>query len=133
MDETKETRAPKINLGAIIGLVLIMLFLGYKYLLPKIDTSWVVDAAVAEVKSDVYRDYGEIPSLNGRIIYQDKQNYIVAVTYRIPEYSWKASCACRVYGYREDNVSVIGMTSEMPYDYDYRAHLEELKAMWGLD
>lgn len=28
-------------------------------MLPKIDTSWVVETAVAEVKSDVYKTYGK--------------------------------------------------------------------------
>lgn len=100
-------------------------------MLPKIDTSWVVETAVAEVKSDVYKTYGEIPIVEGRILYNNDQRYVVLAKYRLPEFGWEGSCACYVYGYREGNAFVSGMTNEMAYEYPYNT--EELKALWGIE
>lgn len=132
-DENTNTtnNTSQINFYSIFVLIVALLFVGYKYILPRVDTSWVVDAAVAEVKSDVYSQYGEIPSMSGELIYKNGQDYIVIVKYTLPEWKWKASCACHVYGYRKSNVSVMGMTNELGYDYKYGT--EELKALWGIE
>lgn len=98
----------------------------------KMDTSWAIDKACTEVKSDVYQNYGEIPKISGNIIYHEEQKYIVVVKYEIPRLGWKASCACLVYGYREDNCYVTNMTAEMSYNYNYEDNLEQLKALWAL-
>ena len=95
--------------------------------------SWAEDLACKEVKSDIYSSYGEIPNLNGELIYQDGQYYVVIVKYDIPNWNWQGSCACLIYGYSEDNCFLYGMTNELSYDYDYRANLEDLKALWKLD
>lgn len=94
---------------------------------------WAVEAACKEVKSDFYSSYAAIPEVDGELIYQDDQNYVVAVRYQVPEWGVKASCACLIYGYGEDNCFLYGMTNEMTYDYNYKENLEELKALWKLD
>ena len=113
--------------------VVILVIWGVRYFGSKIDTSWAVDKACAEVKIEVYNDYGEVPRVSGELIYKDEQNYIVAVKYEVPGWDWEASCACLVYGYRESNCFVSRMTTEMSYNYNYKANLDELKALWALD
>ena len=95
-------------------------------------TSWATEKACAEVKSDVYNTYGEIPRVSGNLIYANEPHYIIAVKYELPEFDWKGSAACHIYGYSESNCHLSGMTKEMAYNYDYKAHLDELKAMWAL-
>lgn len=129
--QNTDTAAPKANIFSIILVIAVIVFIGYKYVMPKIDKSWVVDAAIREVKSNVYNDYGEIPNIRGNVIYKSGQHYIVIVKYSLPELDWKGSCACHVYGYRKGNVFVNGMTNELPGDYEYNT--EELKAMWGIE
>ena len=51
--------------------VAILVIWGVRYFGPKIDTSWAVDKACAEVKSEVYNDYGEVPRVSGELIYKD--------------------------------------------------------------
>ena len=99
---------------------------------PRMDTSWVVKDTCTEMKSEVYNEYGEIPNISGKIIYENHPDYIVVVKYTLPEWGWEGSRACHVYGYREDICHVSGKTREMPYDYDYVSMLDELKAMWAL-
>ena len=124
---------PTINPISLVALILILAFYGMRQFGPKLNTSWVVDEACTKAKSNVYQSYGEIPRISGQIIYQNQQNYIVAVKYSLPDGGWKASCACHVYGYRESNVVVLGTTNEMSYDYNYKASVEELKALWAID
>lgn len=96
-------------------------------------SSWAEDIACKEIKSDIYVDYGYIANVSGELIYQDDHNYVVVVRYEIPNWGWEGSCACLVHGYSVDNCFVNGKTTEMPYEYDYRANLDELKALWKLD
>lgn len=103
------------------------------YCAPKLNTSWAVDEACDEVKSQVYRDYGEIPKMSGKLIYKKGQHHIVVVKYEIPKWEIEWSRACLVYGYRESNCFVSKMTTENTADYDYKSKLEELKALWSLD
>lgn len=130
---TAPTRKSVAIKWSSLSLIVLMVIWGIRYFGPKIDTSWAVDKACAEVKSEVYNDYGEIPRVSGELIYKDGQNYIVVVKYEIPGWDWEASCACLVYGYRESNCFVSRMTTEMSYDYNYKASLDELKALWALD
>lgn len=126
------TSTVRIKWSALIAIV-VVLFWGIRNIGPKIDRSWAVKEACSEVKSDVYNTYGEIAHVSGDLIYRDGQHHIIAVKYSIPEFDWQASCACLVYGYRESNCSVTRMTNEMSYDYNYKANLEDLKALWALD
>lgn len=119
------------NYFSIILLVAVLIFCGYKYVWPKVNTSWVVDAACTEVKSQVYSDYGEVPSVSGSILYKNGQDYIVVVSYSLREIDWEGKVACHVYGYRESNCHVTGMTQEMAKGYKFNT--EELKALWGIE
>ena len=129
MESTNSKTSP--NYFSIIVLIAISVFLGYKYVLPKIDTSWVVDVACTEVKSQVYSKYGEIPSVSGNILYENGQDYIVVVSYNLREIDWEGKVACHVYGYRKSNCYVTGMTQEMSKGYKFNT--EELKALWGIN
>ena len=129
MSSTNTTAKPTAS--SIIFLIAVLIFFGYKYAWPKIDTSWVVDAACAEVKSQVYSDYGEVPRVSGNILYKNGQHYIVITTYRLSEFDWEGKIACHVYGYRKSNCYVTGMTNEMPENYHFNT--EELKALWGIE
>lgn len=100
---------------------------------PKTGTPWAINKACLEVKSEVYRGWGEIPTVSGEQIYQHDAYYIVAVKYELPKAGWEASYACLVYGHSEKGASVLYMTTEKAYDYDYEAKLEELKALWALE
>lgn len=80
--------ATKPNYFSIIFLIVVLVFCGYKYVWSKVNTSWVVDAACTEVKSLVYSDYGEVPSVSGSILYQNVQDYIVVVSYSLGEFDW---------------------------------------------
>ena len=97
-----------------------------------VSTRAVVGAACAKVTSTGYSAYGEIPECQGEVIYHDGNDYIVAVRYFFPELDWRTSCACHVKAYDKDLISVVGMTQEYGYDLDYRARLEELRALWEL-
>ena len=99
----------------------------------KAGTPWAINKACLEVKSDVYQDWSEIPTVSGEQIYHNGANYIVAVKYKLPKSGLGGSCACLVYGYSEDNCFVSHMTTERAYDFDYEAKLEELKALWALE
>ena len=92
---------------------------------PNVSTRAVVAAACAKVKSTGYNAYGEV-------IYHDGDDYIVVVRYVFPELDWRTSCACHVKAYDKGLISVVGMTQEYGYDLDYRARLEELRALWAL-
>lgn len=99
---------------------------------PNVSTRAVVAAACAKVKSTGYNAYGESPECQGEVIYYDGDDYIVVVRYVFPELDWRTSCACHVKAYDKDLISVVGMTQEYGYDLDYRARLEELRALWEL-
>ena len=131
VSQNSNTKQNQPNYFAIIMLVVVIGFCVYKYVWPKINTSWVVDAACTEVKSQVYSDYGEIPSVSGSILYKNGQDYIVVVSYDLREIDWEGKIACHVYGYRKSNCYVTGMTREMPDDY--RFNIEELKALWSIE
>ena len=130
MNSTNGT-ATKPNYFSIILLIAVLVFCGYKYVWPKVNTSWVVDAACTEVKSQVYSDYGEVPSVSGSILYKNGQDYIVIVSYSLREFDWDGKVACHVYGYRKSNCYVTGMTQEMSKNYKFNT--EELKALWGIE
>ena len=119
------------NYFSVILLIAVLVFCGYKYVWPKVNTSWVVDAACTEVKSQVYSDYGEVPSVSGSILYKNGQDYIVIVSYNLREIDWEGKVACHVYGYRKSNCYVTGMTQELSKGYSFNT--EELKALWGLE
>lgn len=111
-----------------------VLLIGYLIIyIPRLSTSWTVDEACNEVKSKVYNEYGVIPQVSGELIYKDRPNYIVVVRYEIPEWDYKASRACVVFGFRKNSGFVKGMTSEMSYNFDYEANLDEIKALWSLN
>lgn len=129
MNSTNNARKP--NYFSIILLVVVLVFFGYKYVWPKVNTSWVVDAACTEVKSQVYSDYGEVPSVSGSILYKNGQDYIVVVSYSLREFDWEGKVACHVYGFRKSNCYVTGMTQEMSKGYKFNT--EELKALWGIE
>lgn len=129
---TTDRKTGAVKWSSLILIVLVIIW-GVKYLGPQINTSWAVDEACREVKSEVYSDYGEIPQVSGELIYKDGEKHVVVVKYKIPGWSWEASCACLVYGYREGNCDVTKMTTEMPYNYNYKTNLNELKARWSLD
>lgn len=133
--EESNNKPQKSVLNKIVLLVcIVVVVIGIvKYITPKFSTEWAVDKACAEVKSEVYKDYGEVPRVSGEFIYRDGENYIIAVTYTVPSLDWEASCACLIYGYREDNCHLKRMTNELPHDYDYKDNLEELKALWALE
>ena len=130
---TTPVRKPAAIKWSSLFLIVLVVIWGVRYFGPKVDTSWAVDKACAEVKSEVYNDYGEVPRVSGELIYKDGENYIIVVKYEVPGWKWEASCACLVYGYRESNCFVSRMTTEMSYDYNYKANLDELKALWALD
>lgn len=107
------------------------------------DTSQeVVDAACKKIKSEVYSTYHEIPNVSGELIYKvgDKDSetydYIVVVRYETPK-GWIGSYACLVWGFGSNDsnpyVRVQSWTKEKSYDFDYKAVLDELKALWELD
>lgn len=124
-------KAAPITLSTVICLILLVIW-GIKEYAPKIDTSWAVECACTKVKSEVYKDYGEVPEVSGELIYKDEQDYIVVVKYELPEFGWEASVACHVFGFRESNCYVSGMTKEYSYNFDYKDDLDELKALWEL-
>lgn len=130
---TTTTRNPVTIKWSSLFLIVLVVIWNVRYFGPKIDTSWAVDKACAEVKSEIYNEYREVPQVSGKIVYKDGENYIVAVKYEVPGWKHQASCACLVYGYRESNCSVSRMTTEMSYNYNYKANLNELKALWALD
>ena len=130
-----QRKGASIRLSAVIILVLLIISVirfCSSAVGTKNDTSWAVDAACKKVKSVVYKDYGEIPDVSGKLIYKDGEHYIVAVRYEIPDW-WDGSRACLVYGYEESNCFVEHVTTDMSYDCDYKARLDELKALWALD
>jgi len=120
----------KPNMFSLVFLIAVIIFFCYKFIGPKINTSWVVDKACAEVRSQIYSDYGEIPSVSGKIVYKDGHEYIVVVSYDLHEINWEGKIACYVYGYRKSNCYVKGMTQEMPRNYKFKT--EELKALWRI-
>ena len=93
---------------------------------------WLIRLFGPKVKSTGYNAYGEIPEWQGEVIYHDGDDYIVVVRYVFPELDWRTSCACHVKAYDKGLISVVGMTQEYGYDLDYRARLEELRALWAL-
>jgi len=116
----------------IIALILIGALLFWRFAIPKIDLSWQVDAACLEVKSEVYDNYNEIPELDGEIIYKNEYDYIVVVRYILKDSGIKGSYACHIWGIREGSSHLSGMTTELPYDYDYSNDIEKLKATFKI-
>lgn len=127
---TNKSRKPQIS----IALVIVVLFICYKIFMavaPIVNTSYVIDTACTEIKREVYNSYGEIPHVQGEILYQNRPYYIVKVTYILDDTRIKGSYACRILAYRKSNSTCMSYTYEMPYTYDY--NIEELKTMWGID
>ena len=120
----------KLVLACIVmaGLILIALFGIFSSISNK--QSWDEAAACKEVKSIVYKSYGEIPEVSGERLWKDGQNYIVIVKFKIPDIGWEGSYACHIYGYGEDNNFLKDRTRELSYGYKYDT--EELKALWAL-
>jgi len=128
---TAKKKLLRVNIPLIL-VVLVALFWAVRYFGPKVDQSWVIDEACTEVESQVYIEYGEIPTaVRGEIIYQNGQNYIVIVKYHVPGWDWDGSRACHIYGYRKSNCALMEMTNELSYDYAYNA--AELKALWAIE
>lgn len=123
---------PSGSIGDIIVSIIVLVLLFYKLILPKIDSSWIIDEAYSGVKKIVYENYGEIPEMTGKLIYKEDNHYIVAIKYEIPKWNWKASVACHIVGTNRKNCSVYGITKEQDYNTNYDARVEELKALWGI-
>ena len=121
-----------IALAAVVYLIYTIASAGIHYFGPKVNKSWVTDVACTEVKSEVYKDFGEVPIVSGKILYQNDNHYIVAVNYQFQNEKWSGSVACHVIGYRESNCFVSGMTNDFDFDYDFSSRLDELKALWAI-
>ena len=95
------------------------------------NVGWAVDAACTEVKRQLINSYGDVATVSGGILYENKPDFIVIVKYEIPELKCKGSIACHVYGYRKGNCYVLSTTDEMPYNYKYSREL--MKTLWGIE
>lgn len=97
--------------------------------------SWVIDAACIKAKSEIYETHGVVPSVSGELIYKNDYDHIVVVTFGFPDLDLKqvGSHACYMHGRGKGTYVLHGMTNQLPYDYDYDSHLEELKALWALE
>lgn len=135
MENTERKENKKSGILSLVYILVVLILLvswGAHKLGPKINKSWAIEVACTEVTSAVYNEFGEIPEVSGKLIYHDDADYIVAVNYMVPAWGLEGSRACHVYGYRENNCFVSGMTKDMSYGYDFSPRLNELKAMWAL-
>ena len=88
-----------------------------------------ITEAETAVKSYVYRDLGGVPDrLSSKVIYKNSDSaMLVAVDFALDSGDWMGSyCVYVKYG------AVISATSMMGAEYDFKSHLEEVKALFAV-
>lgn len=127
-------------LGTIISLIITVVIIGFvgKYALNMfrgVSDAEICQEAETEIKSYIYEDSGEIPTLTSEIIYSVKdgkiKDSIVVVKYKLENEGWSGSYAVHIHSGVKD-AFVREITQEQEYDYDYESHIEELKVMYKI-
>lgn len=140
--ETNNEVKNKSGLGSLIGLIIVIGIL--VVVLMAVMNLWNNKGAKHEscfeeselyVKNEVYKNYGEIPTMESENLYSVKDsghfNEIIVVRWKC-ENGFDGSYAVNVHHYTKKGTStVISMTSkEEAYDMDYTSSLEELKTIF---
>lgn len=127
-------------LGTIVVLIVMVLIIGFagKYCLKLfggVSDTEICQEAETEIKSYIYEESGEIPTLTSEIIYSVKdgkiKDSIVVVKYKLENEGWSGSYAVHIHSGVKD-AFVREITQEQEYDYDYESHIEELKVMYKI-
>lgn len=127
-------------LGTIISLIIAVLIIGFvgKYainMFSGVSDTEICQEAEKEIKSYVYENSGEIPTITSEIIYSVKdgkiKDSIVVVKYKLENEGWSGSYAVHIHSGVKD-AFVREITQEQEYDYDYESHIEELKVMYKI-
>lgn len=126
--------------GTIVVLIVMVLIIGFagKYCLKLfggVSDTEICQEAETEIKSYVYQNSGEIPTLTSEIIYSAKdgkvKDSIVVVKYELENEGWSGSYAVHIHSGVKD-AFVREITQEQEYDYDYESHIDELKVMYKI-